>query len=146
MTACPRRPILSGPKIGHLIQVWCICFFFFIIWNYRMNLFMQNDEWFFVFFLLLRIIKTDAVKSQRLWLCGWLTMNERSNIDGLTTVCWGWHKFHVRNHVSEVLSRKKCSSYHLDSKYTNLGSRMQMALEVLLVVHIKFSQRLNLGI
>ena len=35
--------------------------------------------------------------------------------------------------------QKKCSSYHLDSQYTDLGSIMQMALEVLLVDHIKCS-------
>ena len=32
---------------------------------------------------------------------------------------------------------EKGSSYHLESQYTDLGSRMQMALEVLLVVRIK---------
>ena len=40
---------------------------------------------------------------------------------------------------------ENCSSYHLDSQYTDCGSRMQMVLEVLVVVHIKCSQRLNPG-
>ena len=47
---------------------------------------------------------------------------------------------------TEGIIQKKCSNYHLDSQYTDLGSKMQMALKVLLVVHIKCSQRLNPGI
>ena len=42
--------------------------------------------------------------------------------------------------------QKKCSSYQLNSQYTDLGSRMQMVLEKFLVVHTKCSQRLNPGI
>ena len=46
---------------------------------------------------------------------------------------------------NKVIIQKKCSNNHLDSQYTDLGSRMQMAVEVLLVVHIKCSQKLNPG-
>ena len=45
-----------------------------------------------------------------------------------------------------VLPSKKCSNYHLDSQYKDLALRMQITIEVLLVVNIKCSQRLNSGI
>ena len=40
--------------------------------------------------------------------------------------------------------QKKHSSYNLASHYTNLGPGMQMALEVLLLVNVQCSQKLNL--
>ena len=43
-----------------------------------------------VFFLLLRIIKIHAVKSQLFSGCRWLTINERPNIDGLTRTSCNW--------------------------------------------------------
>ena len=32
MTTCPRQPLLSGPKSGHLIQVWLYQLITMLIW------------------------------------------------------------------------------------------------------------------